>query len=418
MTLTQHQQTIFDKILSDIKSTPNFIGSLTGYAGTGKTILTTEIVRYFLKQNKKVDICTPTHKSLKVIQSTLGIYDNDNIKFKTIHSYCGLKLKQEGPLIVLDAIQGFASKTAEILIIDESSMISNIMFDFLIEHIKKQRIKVVLFVGDDFQLLPVESENEQTKSNSKHNKVYSLEKQYKLEEVVRQRDTSSILYEVDKIRNEIINKTFNKKVLNFKESANISLVNTEKEFIKAFCLDIEEDKVMLNFTNSSTDKFNLYAKSYVCMKQQKEFELYSPGDILVLQNGTEEIKNGSEIEIVSVKESSKKNLRCYSMKVRDIYSGSTYMIDILHPDSLEEFNLKLKTIASGKMWKLYWETKEAFTEVKHAFSCTVHKSQGSTFKNVYINLDDFMKNYDRESLFRLLYVAMTRPSTHLTILKS
>ena len=54
--------------------------------------------------------------------------------------------------------------------------------------------------------------------------------------------------------------------------------------------------------------------------------------------------------------------------------------------------------------------QEEWIDVRHAYACTIHKSQGSTFKKVYIDLHDmsFIYNRDRELFKRLLYVAVSR----------
>ena len=46
-------------------------------------------------------------------------------------------------------------------------------------------------------------------------------------------------------------------------------------------------------------------------------------------------------------------------------------------------------------------------------ACTIHKSQGSTYENVYIDLDSFKACKDRETLARLLYVAVSRAKNHV-----
>ena len=54
---------------------------------------------------------------------------------------------------------------------------------------------------------------------------------------------------------------------------------------------------------------------------------------------------------------------------------------------------------------------DCFGDVSSAFATTVHKSQGSTYKHVYVDRDLLIAEEDRNSL---LYVAATRASESVT----
>jgi exodeoxyribonuclease-5 len=60
-------------------------------------------------------------------------------------------------------------------------------------------------------------------------------------------------------------------------------------------------------------------------------------------------------------------------------------------------------------WVEFFEFKdEAFCDLRPIHSSTVHKSQGSTYETVYVDLSDIGRNTRRDVLLRLLYVALTR----------
>ena len=101
--LTAHQKEVFDNVTDLIESrvktilkTTNindYMLSLTGAAGTGKTYLTTQIAKYF-RDKKDMDfsftITAPTHKAVAVISQMLR--DNKiQASCKTIHSFLGIK---------------------------------------------------------------------------------------------------------------------------------------------------------------------------------------------------------------------------------------------------------------------------------------------------------------------------------------
>lgn len=429
MTLTPHQSIVFNNILSDIDSFNDFgqcfIGSLVGPAGCGKTVLTTMLIQEFYKTHY-VTCATPTHKSLSVLDKMLknSKIFNSKLNSRTIHSYLGLKIEYEEDKIKLamDALQNnkFIDKT-EILIIDESSMVSQELYDFLEKKIKSQKLKVVLFIGDEYQLLPVEG----TK-----NPVYSKIKQYRLTEVVRQALDSNILQYATAIRKEIENKTFNKNVLlNVSPSEDVILYNDEVQLIKDFCFNTNDNKILSAFTNSKTDYYNAFIRSYVFRELPVIPELVE-GELVVLQSQFLSYKNGEEVFITNLNKKYDEALDVYYWSFCP--SDSTEELKIICKESMPIFSAKLKELSDkaktfkrdkyykecSETWNAFWGLKNSYAEIKHNYGSTIHKLQGSTYDDVYLNLSETIKVCrDNETLFRLVYVAVTRAKNNLKIFK-
>jgi superfamily I DNA/RNA helicase len=76
---------------------------------------------------------------------------------------------------------------------------------------------------------------------------------------------------------------------------------------------------------------------------------------------------------------------------------------------------ELKSIAKTKNWKEYFDLKNFFTDIRHTYACTVHKSQGSTYKTVFIDVSDISKNNKLQEVARLMYVAVTRASDRVVL---
>jgi len=69
------------------------------------------------------------------------------------------------------------------------------------------------------------------------------------------------------------------------------------------------------------------------------------------------------------------------------------------------------------LWKeLNKKLVDPFANVNTSFSITVHKSQGSSFYNVFIDMDDILKNQRIDEAKRCLYTACTRTSNNLILL--
>ena len=59
---------------------------------------------------------------------------------------------------------------------------------------------------------------------------------------------------------------------------------------------------------------------------------------------------------------------------------------------------------------------EKFAQLNYGYSITVHKSQGSTFTNVFIDILDILSNNNNEETSKCLYTAITRSSNKLILL--
>ena len=61
----------------------------------------------------------------------------------------------------------------------------------------------------------------------------------------------------------------------------------------------------------------------------------------------------------------------------------------------------------------FWDYKQLFHDVSYAYSLTVHKSQGSTFQDVFVDVPNLMLNRKVIERNQLYYVAFTRAAKRL-----
>jgi hypothetical protein len=106
------------------------------------------------------------------------------------------------------------------------------------------------------------------------------------------------------------------------------------------------------------------------------------------------------------------------------------MLNILDPQSYEDYHEKLEEklvkaktetnpLKKREYWKEYFKFLNKYANVKYNFASTIHKLQGSTYTDMFFDirgLDRFYK-YDPDNILRLVYVAVTRASDNLYILK-
>jgi len=89
---------------------------------------------------------------------------------------------------------------------------------------------------------------------------------------------------------------------------------------------------------------------------------------------------------------------------------------ILARSEEKRYQSMLKDYCQRKNWDGYWGLKRAFHPLQYAYALTVHRSQGSTFNRVFLDLPNLLRNSNPKEKQQLLYTAVTRASEQLAIL--
>jgi thymidine kinase len=436
--LTPHQQECFDKIILDIDTIVHSGGqwdnvvSLIGAAGVGKTFMTVQIIKQLISMNYRVIMTTPTHKALKVakdMMDTQGI----NIACSTIHSFLNLKLKPNFENGLQELISEEFSKNkvrTDVLVVDESSMVSAELFEHIETAIRYRRAKCVLFVGDYFQLPPVDGDV---------NPVFNMKSQYQLKEIVRQAKDNPIISLATDIRRRIETKQFIPllDVVVPHLCDTITITSDGNAFMRDyFGYDetnwYDKDQVIAAYTNATVDKYNkAVRKKYWTEKGISEIDYLKEGDTIIFQeahieNDTVIHANNDIVQVTKAQKFMDEDNYCWYWDCEDD-TGSRFKV--IDPISTQKYNTFLESIARSAsraeklekkvLWQRYYEEKTKYQNVKYAFASTIHKLQGSTFKTAYIDMRELNKFFgfqDAEFIYRLLYVAVTRASQNISIL--
>ncbi len=407
MELTKSQLEAYEIINKRIKDRIKYT-SLTGYAGTGKTYLIGQLVDKVATYNPNIYLTAPTHKAKQVL------YEKSNKRFeaKTIHSFLKLRLVHDykgGYKLTPDEFRDIPYDS--IVFVDESSMLGLVEW----EYIEKTEDVTWVFVGDPAQLPPVNQDFcPAIKQSDAH-----------LNEIVRQQIDNPIIELSSRIRNQ---SSFDDLI----DGDIIKVVNDRKEFLNESVEifkssdDISKARV-LSYRNVVVDKYNSYIRRKLYGKDANRFVV---GERLVAKDSWSDkgsaikyITNSEEFTInrivISPKRIRKEYWKRYLLDITTS-DGKRRKIDVLHEEENNRYKLKLeeyKSVAIGgdkSYWKHFYNLKESFADVDYAYAMTVHKSQGSTFENVFVDYDDLMvcKRSERNAL---LYVAVTRPSEKLIL---
>lgn len=433
MGLTAHQSEKLEQSLTILKENKRLL--ISGSAGVGKTYLVNELIgklRIIVPSSKKIYCSAPTNKAVAVLKGKVD--ERPNLEFTTVHS--SLKIKRQvnyrtGAI----TFKPFYSdrypplKGVGLFIIDETSMLNKELLEYVEMHAKKNNC-IVIFIGDKKQLNPV-GEDVSPVFEAGYPEV-------ELTEIIRQGAGNPIIdlsRDLDIIASRADNKIENKGYL---FSNNVSQVIETLAAVNG-----TDELKYLAWTNKEVDTINKLVRKRIYGINPKKVEL---GETLVFNEPyNEEYYTNQEVKVEIVEEKEKEffypagkaqgvfeksttfnpiKLKYYSVNSRfsEEFQKQEENIIIIHEDSQEDFDKLLKnlrTMCGAKIidWVDYYKFKEGFADMKYNHAITVHKSQGSTYKQTIVNIKNLGLNKNKTERAKLLYTAVTRASNLLILYK-
>ena len=441
----------FEKISHFISNGSN--GSLLlikGFAGTGKTTLIGHLVRQLSHIKKKSVLLAPTGRAAKVLSTYAGK------SALTIHKKIYFpKVDIGGGGIKFSLKENKHVHT--VFIVDESSMIGDdrqqsklfengsLLHD-LVHYVSNGKNCKLIFVGDTAQLPPVNlglsPALDEDELNTQFNTyVHSIT----LEDVVRQKAESGILFNATRIRKLLVEDQFEGFKFQLDRFNDIQRIIEGNEFLELLNNALEEDGIdQTVLIVRSNKRANLYNRSIRERILFLESELSVGDQLMVVKNnyfwlGADSqpgfIANGDVIRINRIN----KYVDRYDMKFAEV---SVQMVD--YPDESEfDTVLLLETLTSEtanlsfeqsqllyqKMSSDHAHEKSKYKrflkvktdpyfnalQVKYSYAITCHKSQGGQWKNVFLEQPYLPDGLNRD-YFRWLYTAMTRAKKRLFLI--
>ena len=403
-------------------------------------------------------------------------YGGNNIIIKTIASYLNIKMQRdlENGTESFEEDRNGITLNCDILCIDECSMISKELIQMMIKKLGIQ-FKMVLFIGDEPQL-PSPSDGEEG------NGLFQLPFKYSLTQVVRQKEGSSLLNVAWWIRSFILAKNtiyIPSQLLTeqLHNNFDIFLTRDQNEFINSYLNNTSTSKYIGTYTNNLTNEYNLYIRNLAVMGYQNlNYEVY-PFRLSLNEIDETDIEKSNRTyitqdpleyqeffvgEYLKASEINQRNNKVYHQngdifRIQDltlrehIVTIETPGTGLYEQASRQEYSLKYwcitdtdgKTInvvrredqllhkelisklyqeaqrATGKRrFYKYMSFKEKFTKVNYLFASTLHKLQGKTCEDLYLDVRDLDNHYRNQPLtvYKLIYVALTRPTSRIHIL--
>jgi exodeoxyribonuclease V len=407
--LNNDQESVINNVCSFVAPENNedvFI--LKGSAGTGKTSIVKALTHHMYSNNILVRILAPTARAAKVI------YDKTNISTQTIHSAIYFPETLENGAVRMIRKEN-KLKEYTVFIVDESSMVSNQLhfnpdfqtsrplLDELIDYVKEGNKKnKIIFVGDRFQLPPVNELFSPALSSEYLNSTFGLKcREEELFNVMRQEEDSSVLLLATNVRDNMLNNYEGYLDLDISRCDYSSLALNW--YLDCFDIDKLDAVTMICGANKNVDTWNRIIRENLGMSDY----YLNVGDSIVTQenwmnkNGDIQFK-GSFGTIVSISNQIRKyaDLKFVDAEVRFISNEKEKIIDTkILLDAVHTNYGKLQRSEEEKLFAEvmkhnpdFRETRNRFDDeylgalrVRHAYAITCHKAQGGEWDNVLIH---------------------------------
>lgn len=453
--LNEQQQSGIDAMLKFYSEKNKSFFSLIGPAGTGKSTTIQHLIER-LPKGTKICFTAPTNKAVRVLRK-MAFKMGLQVECMTIYSLLGLKVTmQKDKEVIKGGGKSFFDKF-DIVVIDEMSMINTELLGYIHRAVNLAEHTQVILMGDACQLPPVGESISAT---------FAIDNKAVLTKVMRQRDENPILGLCTDIRHAIEDGMTQAPKIQ-------AMTNTEGNIgvhimagsmfsawmPSAFNTDSFDNNVdkfrVIAWRNKTVEDYNKQIQSirYPGLKMpfskgepvvfssplhrlstnihfDNERVLSGWDDVLCSTESEGIIDSIAEIDpfVFGPTDTQKQAGFNFRPFVLSRYAVVCNMIENVEPQLLFTVTqdtdiLKdlLNFIAgnikdgSGFTWFNFWVLNKFFADIRPAYAMTAHKSQGSTFENVFIDAQDILSNPNREEALRCLYVAVSRASHNVVV---
>jgi exodeoxyribonuclease-5 len=476
--LTAAQQEAIDGIIADIKA-GSARAVLCGYAGTGKTVATAALVSRLDEMDFNVVVATPTHKARAQVERALRDRGASGFDCVTVHRLLGLKMVRDyktgkesfepdakGRNMIKEGIwdesaerdeeetwedfKARRKRKVDVVIVDETSMVSSELYSVLLGELRlaTDRSLPVVFVGDDRQLLPVGEE-------STCPAFVEAKSLYRLNEVLRHDgailNLATATRELSAGRAQFASAVGGgTRVIAYRNrdewwEALLEMAATEE------ALEDPDYCRALAWTNSVVENLN---KSIHQRRFGVQAPQFMPGMVCVTCDAIPDPIGGgpllhSTID-VSVRFAELQEWRAPSespeqlpllpgvnqeapfqtweleLEVFGVDAG-TEIVRVLAKDEEKRWRESQRLIAEAaksanntedrkSLWRLYFARKDQIGRIEPASALTIHKSQGSTFRHVFLHWSiDGWGSAPTAQQNQLAYVGITRAAESLHV---
>ena len=381
----------------------NNVTIITGGPGTGKTTIIKSIIEIYKQKKYKIVLCAPTGRAAKRMTETTGE------EASTLHRLLEIGKVDEESLLKKESEYQGAPIDADIIIVDETSMVDMFVMSYLLDCIYLGT--KLVFVGDSDQL-PSVGPGSVLKDLINSQKIVTIH----LDKIFRQAAKSKIIVNAHRVNNG--KKFIEKNDEEYEE-------DSKQDFF--FIKENNQEKILeevLSLCNGRLKKFGDYDffESIQVLTPTKKGLLGTKELNKALQNElnphregeTEKNSMGAIFRIGDRVMQVKNNYDMYWEK-RDgdsletgngIFNGETGTITNIND---KEKNIRVKFDDEKVCWYEYNELEQ----IEHSYCITIHKAQGSEFDVVIMIIPQAAPMLLTRNL---LYTGLTRAKKMLIVI--
>ena len=423
LNLTDEQKRVYSHLLGFLHDPNKQAIIIDGSGGVGKSFMVNYICNNLIEdykcscqisgKNPEYRFIIPTATTNKACES-LSQYLKTTVQ--TIHNYLGLVVFDDyetGETSVVPS-RSYRTRHNEVILIDEASMINNATFEYIKKALLKEDCNCkVIYVGDKYQLPPIKEDISQ---------VY-LQGYEELSLTKLLRASNQELININKAAKQLV---IDGTEIPVKEGLNVHFLNdtTAPKYIINNFKNPDHNNLICCYTNKSVIAYNNYCKQirgitipyvkgehYVC-NNVVHMSDSNRENLSVIFHVEDECKiTDIDFNPQQVKVYDKKTIEAYRAEIENLSCGSKFVV-YLPTDinkHLEQIKLiKKQAMQDKELWRVYYAMKNFFPDMRPRDAKTIHKAQGSSVEDVFIDLNDLSHCYDKNVTRRLLYVAISR----------
>ena len=378
-----------------------------GSAGTGKSTLVSHMLdnldgllrtqRIILDKQEIMDVYV-TATTNKAVEALRGIV---NREVQTIQSLIKMRVSYNPKTnkSSLVASPNFTPIENAVILIDEPSYISP---EFLQDILERTNNCKLIFTGDPYQLIDPSSTGAVVFDQGWRTA--------ELTQVVRQDPENPICRLIEMFRQSVITGKFD-------------VFKPDGEFVKYVDQGLFDDMLIDTFqspdwydsdskvcawTNKRVQRFNKQLSQSLHGRMVLEVDDYAINNSYFAQGGYN-IKTDATVRITS-----KEPIKAFGVP------GNRFGINDscygFCPDDVNAKQQLIKELQAKKRYSDISDINADWIDLRNAYSCTVNKSQGSTYNRIFLDLDDIGKCHrDINTMSRLLYVGASRPRSEIIL---
>lgn len=389
---------------------------ISGPGGVGKTFLMGHLIdnilpRYFQMCElmgtsavfRDVVMTATTNKAAEVLGQQTGR------PTETIQSYLNLRVVDDYATGVsrLEKTTKWRIHHNSIIFVDEASMIDNQLLTKIREGTNNCKI---IFVGDHCQLAPIKEP------------ISPIYRQrlpfFELIEPMRNNGQPALMALCKQLRNTVeTNEFFPIKTVPGVID-HLSGIDLQAVIDNTFHV-LDNDARLLAYTNNRVTQFNDYIRDLRSVKEQ-----YVIGETLI-NNSAIQLSNGMLSVELEVKIEDLSSMT-HQVEIEDgvflevVYAtiSTPYLTtfsNVMLPVDKAHLASLIKYYQKAKNWNRYYYLKNTFPDLRQKDVSTVHKSQGSTYGTVLIDLENLSTCHNPNQVARMLYVAVSRASHRIVM---